>query len=65
MVTAVLVGYDAPAEALAGAVTSLRAQTLAPTEIVCVDQSVDGRFRERLSGAEGVDVIRPDRNLGY
>jgi hypothetical protein len=65
MVTAVLVGYDAPAEALAAAVMSLRAQTLAPTQIVCVDQSIDGRFEGRLSGAEGVEVIRPGRNLGY
>jgi GT2 family glycosyltransferase len=65
MVTAVLVGYDAPADSLAAAVASLRSQTLAPSQIVCVDQSVDGRFHERLSGAEGVEVIRPTHNLGY
>jgi GT2 family glycosyltransferase len=64
-VTAVLVGYDTSAEALAEVVASLRGQTLAPSQIVCVDQSADRRFLERLSGAEGVDVIRPARNLGY
>lgn len=64
-VTAVLVGYDAPAEDLADAVASLRAQTLAPAQIVCVDQSTDGRYEARLGDAEGVEVIRPSRNLGY
>lgn len=65
MVTAVLVGYDGPADGLAAAVASLRSQTLAPSQIVCVDQSVDGRFQRRLSADEGVEVIRPARNLGY
>jgi GT2 family glycosyltransferase len=65
MVSALLVGYDASAEALSAAVASLRNQTLAPSQIVCVDQSVDGRFQRHLSGAEGVEVIRPARNLGY
>lgn len=64
-VSAVLVGYDGPAEGLATAAASLRNQTLAPSQILCVDQSVDGRFERRLSGAERVEVIRSGRNLGY
>ncbi len=65
MVSAVLVGYDGPAEALVAAVASLHDQTLAPSQILCVDQSVDGRFQRSLSGDERVEVLRPGRNLGY
>lgn len=64
-VTAVLVGYDTPADHLAAVAASLCDQTLAPVEIVCVDQSLDGRFERHLSGAERVQVLRPGRNLGY
>lgn len=65
MVSAVLVGYDGPAEALAAAVASLRDQTLVPSQILCVDQSADGRFERRLREDERVQVIRSGRNLGY
>jgi GT2 family glycosyltransferase len=64
-VSAVLVDYDGPAQGLAAAAASLRNQTLAPAQILCVDQSVDGRFQRSLSGDERVEVIRSGRNLGY
>ncbi|MBV9817457.1 MAG: glycosyltransferase family 2 protein [Solirubrobacterales bacterium] len=64
-VSAVLVGYGGSAEALCRAVRSLQRQTLAPTQIICVDQSADGRFERLLRHREGVEIVRPECNLGY
>ena len=50
-VTAILVGYDDEPQDLLAAIRSLRQQTAAPTQIICVDQSVDGRFDRELRGA--------------
>jgi GT2 family glycosyltransferase len=64
-VSAILVGYDGPAEVLARAVGSLGNQTLAPSQIICVDQSADGRFERQLAGGEVIEIIRTGENLGY
>jgi GT2 family glycosyltransferase len=64
-VSAVLVGYDGPAETLGQSIRSLRKQTLAPAQIICVDQSSDGRFDRLLRGSADVEVLRPEANLGY
>jgi len=65
-VTAILVGYDDEPEDLLAAIRSLREQTVAPTQIVCVDQSVDGRFaRELPSAAPELDLLRLEENVGY
>ncbi len=64
-VSAVLIGYDGPAETLGQSVRSLRKQTLAPAQIICVDQSSDGRFDRLLRGSADVEILRPEANLGY
>jgi GT2 family glycosyltransferase len=50
-VTAILVAYDGEPQDLLAAIRSLRAQTVVPKQIICVDQSVDGRFERQLRGA--------------
>lgn len=65
-VTAILVGYDGPTEAIATAIDSLRAQTVAPVQIVCVDQSIDGRFEQALGDSRPeLEILRIEENLGY
>jgi GT2 family glycosyltransferase len=64
-VSAVLIGYDGPPEVLAQAVRSLREQTQAPAQIICVDQSADARFQRLLAGCGGVEIMRSEENLGY
>jgi N-acetylglucosaminyl-diphospho-decaprenol L-rhamnosyltransferase len=64
-VSAVLIGYDGPPEGLAQAVRSLRSQTLAPTQIICLDQSSDGRLAKLLGGSHGVEILYSKENLGY
>lgn len=64
-VSAVLVGYDGPAEMMVRAVDSLAGQTLAPRQIICVDQSPDKRFAAVLGDRASVSVVTPARNLGY
>jgi GT2 family glycosyltransferase len=64
-VSAVLIGYDGPPEGLAQAVRSLRSQTLAPTQIICLDQSSDGRLAKVLGGSDGVEILYSKENLGY
>jgi GT2 family glycosyltransferase len=59
-VSAVVVSYADP-EATARAVASLRAQTVAPSEIVVIDNSPDGRLGE----VDGARVVRAAGNLGY
>jgi GT2 family glycosyltransferase len=59
-VSAVIVSYADPA-ATAAAVESLRAQTVAPSEIVVVDNGE----REGVDSLDGAVVVRPGRNLGY
>jgi len=59
-VSAVIVSYADPA-ATATAVASLRAQTVAPGEIVVVDNGE----RAPLDPLNGAVVVRPGRNLGY
>jgi GT2 family glycosyltransferase len=65
-VSAILVGYDNEPEHLLTAIRSLREQTAAPRQIICVDQSVDGRFDRALRGAvPELDVLRLEENIGY
>jgi GT2 family glycosyltransferase len=59
-VSAIVVSYADP-EATGRAVASLRAQTLAPTQIVVVDNHPDGR----VGVVAGATVVRPGANLGY
>lgn len=66
-VTAILIASHEAPEPLLDVVASLRRQTLAPTQVICVDQSEDGRFAARLAQAEPhVEVVSTQgRNLGY
>ena len=65
-VTAVTVCYDSVPDDLARLIRSLREQTLPPTQIVCVDQSPDGRFARLLRSADAeVEVLLRPENLGY
>ena len=64
-VTAVLVGYDGPPDIILRAIASLQAQTLPPAQIICVDQSPDGRFRAALGNDTAIEIVTPAENLGY
>jgi GT2 family glycosyltransferase len=65
MLSAIIVSYRTPAE-VAAAVTSLRAHTLPPDEIVIVDNGApDGHPLPVLPDLEGVRIERPESNLGY
>jgi GT2 family glycosyltransferase len=64
-VTAVLVGYDGPPEIIVRAIASLRVQTLTPAQIICVDQSPDGRFAAALRDDAAIEMVIPAMNLGY
>jgi GT2 family glycosyltransferase len=64
-VTAIIVGYDGPPETLARAIDSLGAQSHRPEQVICVDQSVDGRFERFLRGRSDVQLVRMKENLGY
>jgi GT2 family glycosyltransferase len=65
-VTAVLVAHSGPEQMLLDAIAALCAQTLPPTQIICVDQSPEGHFDAPLA-RDHPDVVRlrPDGNLGY
>ena len=64
--TAILVGYDNEPQDLLGAIRSLREQTVVPTQIICVDQSADGRFERALRGAAPeLELLRLHENIGY
>jgi GT2 family glycosyltransferase len=65
-VSVVVVSYDSTPDALAPTIASLLEQTFAPTQILCVDQSPDGRL-ERLArnGPPTVEVISFRQNIGY
>ena len=65
-VTAILVAYNSEPQDLLAAIRSLRAQTVVPKQIICVDQSVDGRFERQLQGAAPeLDLLRLEENIGY
>ena len=65
-VTAILVGSHERPDVLARLIASLAQQTLAPAQIVCVDQSPDGRFGPLSRTTElKVDVIAVGENIGY
>ena len=65
-VTAILVGTHEQPDVLARLIESLAQQTLAPAEIVCVDQSPDGRFAPLARTAEpAVRMVGLRENLGY
>lgn len=64
-VTVILVAYDGEPGMLEAALASMRAQSLVPSQIICVDQSPDGRFSAALTGDDRVEVVRPEQNLGY
>jgi GT2 family glycosyltransferase len=65
-VTAVLVGTHERPDVLARLIASLAEQTLAPAQIVCVDQSPDGRFAPLSRTTElDVEVIALGENVGY
>ena len=65
-VTAILVGYNSEPQDLLAAIQSLRRQTVAPEQIICVDQSVDGRFETAVQGAgPELDLLRLEENVGY
>jgi GT2 family glycosyltransferase len=65
-VTAILVGYDDDPHDLLAAIRSLREQTVAPKQIICVDQSADGRFDRELRGAAPeLELLRLEENIGY
>ncbi len=65
-VTAVLIGTREEPEVLARLIASLRRQTVPPAQIVCVDQSPDGRYAS-LAGDPGseVEILGLRENLGY
>jgi len=65
-VSAIIVGYSGAPEVLAGAIDALLTQTLTPTQIICVDQSPDGRFDKHLRDTHpAVQRIRSTENVGY
>lgn len=64
-VTAIVVGYDSSTADMARLLGSLRAQTQPPIQILCVDQSPDGRFTAAFDGDRDTEVLVPVRNLGY
>lgn len=65
-VTAVLVTYSGPESMLLEVIAALRAQTLAPAQIICVDQSPEGRFGRVLERVHpDIGRLRPSGNLGY
>jgi GT2 family glycosyltransferase len=65
-VSAVVVGYHSTPETLAPTIASLLEQSLAPAQILCVDQSPDGRLEPLAgSGPPAVEVILLRRNIGY
>lgn len=65
-VTAVIVCYDGTPEDVARLTQSLREQSLPPTQILCVDQSPDGRFAQLFESVDpGLEVLVPPDNLGY
>jgi GT2 family glycosyltransferase len=65
-VTAILVAYDNEPQDLLAAIRSLREQTVVPEQIICVDQSVDGRFERELRGAAPeLELLRLEENIGY
>ena len=65
-VTAILVGYDDDPQDLLAAIGSLREQTVVPKQIICVDQSADGRFDRELRGAAPeLELLRLEENVGY
>jgi len=65
-VSAVLIGTREDPDVLARLIASLRRQTVPPAQIVCVDQSPDGRYAALAdeAGAE-VEVLGLRQNLGY
>jgi GT2 family glycosyltransferase len=64
-VTAVLIAYDGPPETLTRAIDSLREQSVAPAQIICVDQSPDRRFASCLGAERSVELLVSSGNLGY
>jgi GT2 family glycosyltransferase len=65
-VTAILVAYNEPVDLLLRAAASLRGQSLAPAQIVCLDQSPDARFRREFAAHDpSVEVLAAGENLGY
>jgi GT2 family glycosyltransferase len=65
-VSAIIVGYGGEPEELGETIASLKGQTRPPSQIVCVDQSADGRFERFLARAQpGVEVLRQEENIGY
>jgi N-acetylglucosaminyl-diphospho-decaprenol L-rhamnosyltransferase len=64
-VTAIVVGYDSSSGEMARLLGSLRTQTQPPTQILCVDQSADGRFAAASDGRQETEVLVPGSNLGY
>ena len=65
-VTAILVGTHERPDVLARLIASLAEQSLPPTQILCVDQSPDGRFAPLARTTElAVEVIAHGENLGY
>jgi GT2 family glycosyltransferase len=65
-VTAILVGYNSAPEEMMGAIHSLREQTLAPMQIICVDQSPDRRFERLVASADRhVELLTLSENVGY
>lgn len=65
-VTAILVGTHERPGVLKRLIASLAEQTLAPSQVVCVDQSPDGRFAELAqTPAPDVEVVALAENIGY
>jgi N-acetylglucosaminyl-diphospho-decaprenol L-rhamnosyltransferase len=65
VLSAIIVNYKTPAE-LAAAVASLRAQRVAPDELIVVDNgAADGDPLPRMTELVGVTVAQPKGNLGY
>jgi GT2 family glycosyltransferase len=65
-VTAIIVGTGEPPDVLARLIASLRRQTLSPAQMVCVDQSPDGRYAVLADAPDSeVEVLGLRENLGY
>ena len=65
MRSAIIIVYKTPAE-LAAAIASLRAQELAPNEIIVVDNGATDAFPLPSSfSSNGVQIERPGSNIGF
>jgi len=63
-VSAIVVTFDGSVNTVDACISSLAAQTLAPSELIVSDNSPDGRFADHFDGGD-VSVLKNLRNLGF